>query len=197
MHLPNDSNTPITDRQDHDSGHDTPTTPHRDGGHGTLIIDRCFGRVGRIKRASGTMDPDVLRAIKAKMVTLFQAGRIEPLVAVRDRQLHPLDLLGLEGRPVKRVSSALVAPIRLYIMRATPSGNLKIGITRHVDKRLQHIRSANYEAIELIKSVPATPQRERAVHAAFAGHRIRGEWFRPTPEILEWVKRLGRVVVTP
>lgn len=67
-------------------------TPHRSHDVGTFVIDRCFGPVGRICRASGTTDRDVFTRINGALDDLYQMGRIDLLRALRDRVLHPLEL---------------------------------------------------------------------------------------------------------
>lgn len=67
-------------------------TPHRSHDLGTFVIDRCFGPVGRICRASGTHDRDVFTRINGALSDLYEMGRIDLLRALRDRVLHPLEL---------------------------------------------------------------------------------------------------------
>lgn len=67
-------------------------SPYRSHASGTFIIDRRFGPVGRVLRASGTTDTDTFRAIQVLLTELYRLGRIDLLQAIRDRVLHPLDL---------------------------------------------------------------------------------------------------------
>lgn len=72
---------------------------HRDnrkgkGPRGTLVIDRVFRGVGRLKRASGTTDPRVHRKIDRCLTDLADHGRLDVLRALRDvRELTPLMVL--------------------------------------------------------------------------------------------------------
>ena len=67
-------------------------TPHRSHGVGTFVIDRRFGPVGRILRASGTTQADTFRAIQVALTELYRLGRLDLLRALRDGMLHPLEL---------------------------------------------------------------------------------------------------------
>jgi integrase len=53
----------------------------------TLIIDRTFAGVGRIKRASGTTNPAVRRKINRMLDTFEDEGRLDLLRALRDGDL--------------------------------------------------------------------------------------------------------------
>ena len=63
-------------------------TPHRDHGRGTLIIDRRFPRVGRIKRASGTTERTIFKAYNSMLDALWAMGRVDTLRAIQDGTLH-------------------------------------------------------------------------------------------------------------
>jgi integrase len=53
----------------------------------TLIIDRTFKGVGRIKRATGSMRPDVRRKQSKMLTALHEDGRLDILRAIRDGEL--------------------------------------------------------------------------------------------------------------
>jgi integrase len=63
---------------------------YKDGDRGTFLIDRRIKDVGRIKRASGTTIPSVLRDLNQMLDGLAARGRQDVLVAIRDGQLSPL-----------------------------------------------------------------------------------------------------------
>lgn len=58
----------------------------------TLIIDRSFRGVGRVKRATGTTIPKVRDAISRMLTSLHQAGRLDVLRAIRDGKLEMLQV---------------------------------------------------------------------------------------------------------
>lgn len=59
----------------------------------TLMIDRRYRGVGRIKRASGTKVPAVKRKIERMLKTLHEDGRLDILRHIRDGQLSFLEVL--------------------------------------------------------------------------------------------------------
>lgn len=67
-------------------------TPHRTNQRGTLILDRQFKGVGRLKRASGTNDPKLHRLLDGMLLTLKQAGRVDILRAIHSGALTPLEV---------------------------------------------------------------------------------------------------------
>ncbi len=66
---------------------------------------------------------------------------------------------------------------RIYFVQ-DDEGAIKIGYTTTDPKRrLAALQTAAKKALVLIGSVRGTTQTERELHARFAGHRLRGEWF--------------------
>lgn len=65
---------------------------HRDKRGGSLIIDRVFRSVGRIKRASGTNNPAVKRKLDRMLTKLFDDGEIGLLRDIRDGRRTPLEV---------------------------------------------------------------------------------------------------------
>lgn len=67
-------------------------TPHRDAGVGTFILDIRLGRLGRVKRASGTLDLDVLADVKATIKRLRKERKWDLLALVANGRVTPLEL---------------------------------------------------------------------------------------------------------
>ena len=65
---------------------------HQDKRGGSLIVDRKFTGVGRIKRASGTSDPVVFRKINRDLTRLYEDGRLDILRSLRDKRLGFLEV---------------------------------------------------------------------------------------------------------
>lgn len=97
--------------------------PHKDGGKGTLIIDMVTS-VGRIKRASGTTDPAVLKKLKAMITSLIGGTHAEYARAIRDGQMKPLDVYdiyrvhGAKGMPTMDAIKGLGASLDAWIKDA-------------------------------------------------------------------------------
>lgn len=57
----------------------------------TLVIDRTFKGVGRIKKATGTLNPAVRRKISRMLTALFDDGKLDVLRAIRDGDISMME----------------------------------------------------------------------------------------------------------
>lgn len=64
----------------------------------TMIIDRTFRGVGRIKKASGTTIPQVRRKLSKMLTALADEGRLDLLRAIRDGELTLMEVLDARQR---------------------------------------------------------------------------------------------------
>lgn len=64
-------------------------------------------------------------------------------------------------------------------------GPVKIGFSRQVSQRIKALGTSCPEGVALLGTIADSDATEKDVHARFAKHRIKGEWFQPAPEILE------------
>lgn len=65
---------------------------------------------------------------------------------------------------------------------------VKIGFSETVTKRFAGIQSNHPAELELLGTVPASADTERAYHERFAHLRIRGEWYRADQELLDAIE---------
>jgi Meiotically Up-regulated Gene 113 (MUG113) protein len=84
----------------------------------------------------------------------------------------------------------------VYFIQAE-SGPIKIGFTTDVRGRMAALQTATAEELTLVGIMVGEQQDEAALHARFAPSRIRGEWFRPDPEILSFVSGLPELLEVP
>jgi hypothetical protein len=75
-------------------------------------------------------------------------------------------------------------PTNLYIVYDRTADAVKIGKATSTKDRLSSLGVGNPNPLEIVVSVPAPAGLEKALHRLLAEHRIRGEWFRATPEVL-------------
>jgi hypothetical protein len=78
----------------------------------------------------------------------------------------------------------------VYFVRAGPDGPVKIGLARDVARRLKTLQTASPVPLLLLGVVPGDAKVERQLHRRFAGSRLRGEWFTPSPELLAHIDAL-------
>jgi transcriptional regulator with XRE-family HTH domain len=63
---------------------------------------------------------------------------------------------------------------------------IKIGRTYQLKARLKKIRG-DYPKAHVIATIPGHCREEREIHSLFSRYRFRGEWFRPSPLIFEYI----------
>ena len=69
----------------------------------------------------------------------------------------------------------------VYFAQRRKGGLIKIGFSRNVKPRMQTIRA------KVIGAVPGERSVEKKMHKLFAHLRVRGEWFRPEKELMEYI----------
>jgi hypothetical protein len=74
----------------------------------------------------------------------------------------------------------------VYFIRAA-DGMVKIGTSTNVLKRVKDLASQSPVPLELVAVVPGNTTDEAALHDRFNDARDHGEWFRPVPELLEFI----------
>lgn len=99
------------------------------------------------------------------------------------------EILNMSGNlPLFTVEKGFV-----YFIRSE-AGNIKIGWTdKEPHERLKALQTGSDGELTLAGWMDGTVNNERALHIKFAPYRIRrnGEWFRPAPELLEFIRKLS------
>ena len=81
------------------------------------------------------------------------------------------------------------SPGHVYFIQSDDADALiKIGFSRHPRGRMRTLQAQGGRPLVLLHYERGTKQDESALHRRFASARIRGEWFTPTPNILDYVK---------
>ena len=76
-------------------------------------------------------------------------------------------------------------PHLTYVVRSAPY--VKSGIASDVETRFRTMLTSNPHDMECIAVLPGVRQVERELHARFAAHRHRGEWFRIEGALADWI----------
>lgn len=66
---------------------------------------------------------------------------------------------------------------RIYFIRNTVSGRVKIGVSDNPRGRLSSLQTGTTDPLEIIAEMPGDERYEQALHTAFGEHRVSGEWF--------------------
>jgi hypothetical protein len=101
-------------------------------------------------------------------------------LAQREREI----IAGNAGPPPTR------AQREVYFVRATVSGLIKIGVSESARRRFNDLRTASPELLELLGVIVCEERGllEKRLHAQFEAARAHGEWFRPVPELLDYIR---------
>lgn len=75
---------------------------------------------------------------------------------------------------------------RVYFVRAA-DGRIKIGVTRNLRRRLAQLQMFSAAPLELMGSIAGGYAVEGSVHRLFAESAVGGEWFAPSPRLLEFI----------
>ena len=88
-----------------------------------------------------------------------------------------------------KVEEDMAGP-KVYIVRTKSSGYLKIGFTEgSISWRIKALQTGSPDPIELVCWFEGTRQQEAQLHKQFASASFgNGEWFTPTPELLEFIQ---------
>lgn len=70
------------------------------------------------------------------------------------------------------------------------AGHVKIGFTTNVGARLVELQTGNAFPLRVLATFQGSCEIEHALHARFAEHRVRNEWFRLVPEIVDFIESI-------
>jgi hypothetical protein len=97
----------------------------------------------------------------------------------------------VEWAPLRRAAWKITntgyegGPKNVWIYFVQAGDAIKVGHASDVEARLRLLRVDNPVAVRLLAKIRGTVAGEKAIHEKFAHVRIRGEWFRAVPELLE------------
>jgi hypothetical protein len=76
----------------------------------------------------------------------------------------------------------------IYFIQSEHGGPIKVGRADDLAKRVMGLQTGRPDKLVVLAAAEGTRQDERNIHAAFAEHRERGEWFHPTPVLLSFIR---------
>jgi hypothetical protein len=80
----------------------------------------------------------------------------------------------------------------VYFIRARELDMVKIGYSFNPIHRFNHLRTMSPVELTLEGAIPGDRAKEAELHKRFKLARVRGEWFRLTPELWREIKRSSR-----
>lgn len=72
----------------------------------------------------------------------------------------------------------------------TESGQIKIGSTANLKRRLRELQTANHEKLTVLHYTSGGNALEYFLHKKFEKHNIRRDWFQPANELLDLIVEL-------
>lgn len=75
----------------------------------------------------------------------------------------------------------------VYFIQSGESGPIKIGISEDPELRMSRFQIAHGETLRLLACMHGTRSTEKSLHYRFRRLRMRGEWFRPEKELLDYI----------
>jgi hypothetical protein len=75
-----------------------------------------------------------------------------------------------------------------YFIQGQVMRLIKIGLAKNISERLNTLQCGSPDNLVVLKTISGNV--ERVYHKRFAHFRLHGEWFRPAPELLEFIKEL-------
>jgi len=118
-----------------------------------------------------------------RAIAVEKAGRSDEVIAGKRTATEVIaeEKSKSEGMPL----------VGVYFLKSEHSGRIKIGFSRQLPRRIDEIKGASPEPVELLHVIPdASPDLESALHDKFQNLRIGGEWFEGSQDLLEYVDSL-------
>lgn len=110
--------------------------------------------------------------VEALLAELLPDGAVR----VRGLRIRPRSSESLIADPPRVVTYAIISP---------RGDVIKVGRTKHLDRRIVSLQTAHHEPLVLFGFVDGDREESLHAHLDALGKRIRGEWFRLDDETLE------------
>lgn len=78
----------------------------------------------------------------------------------------------------------------VYALQAVNGGAIKIGCSQNPTARLSQLQGSTPTTLQLLATMAGDYTTEKGFHDRLAAHRVKGEWFNPTPEVLAVVDEI-------
>lgn len=79
----------------------------------------------------------------------------------------------------------------VYLMGSGGEGPIKIGLSDDPARRLIGLQTGQAEELHLLCALSGDADTEKFLHGVFAPDHLRGEWFKRSPQLLEFARVVG------
>ncbi len=84
-----------------------------------------------------------------------------------------------------------ISGLWVYFFQSTGANMVKIGQTHNLQRRQNTIENSHGYSVKLLKAIRVPDEsHEKAIHKKFKKIRLKGEWFKCTPELMEYIEGL-------
>ena len=176
-------------------------------------VERAFGEITEemwqdAEVFDKTPIPDALMCSKAvsngeKILLSFLWAKRRAFLTLAGDNQYLADNCGMSERGIRKSLTRLrqmrlvdgyePAPKHWTYFAQAGRGPIKIGETDDVEGRIRALQTANPEELSLLGRIPCELHSEKSLHERFKHLRLRGEWFTPAPELLEFIEQVAHV----
>jgi len=153
---------------------------------GSAIVDRryysCTARQSPTNRGYW----DVVVTDGSEVVASRRPMKFDFVGAWVDTILRP----GLPWQWEERQAASIESSSSVYFV-ADEDGYIKIGLAGSVSARLQSLQTASRQQLRLVATMPGGRADERALHLRFGADHVRGEWFKPSDDLLDFIAQVA------
>jgi len=96
----------------------------------------------------------------------------------------------LEGMLDKTTKSKRKPGGYIYFIQGQCGGAIKIGYSKNPELRLKELQTGYPDTLVMLLMVPGNEHDEAVFHKMFKESRLRGEWFKPDPYLIDKIKEL-------
>lgn len=82
------------------------------------------------------------------------------------------------------------SPSYVYFVKSG-QGEIKIGIAVHPGQRIKKLQTGNPSTLELLAVIHGGEDLERSLHQRFQHLRLRGEWFSPGADLVDFIRSIA------
>jgi hypothetical protein len=80
--------------------------------------------------------------------------------------------------------------MKVYFIQAGSNGPIKIGCSRDPENRCKDLSECSPYCLKIVAEIDGTHKEEKNIHNQFRQCRMKGEWFYPMGELIEFIKTL-------
>ena len=81
----------------------------------------------------------------------------------------------------------------IYFIQEGDNGPIKIGKAVSVERRLKTLQISHHKELNILQVIPGGAERENKIQKDLMKFKITGEWFKPAPEVFEYMRSVRNI----